>query len=78
MVGRSRNFGIPKKLEIANFNSSQKIQDFRFLNVMVDGAVSSNPLIVWNNSFGVDNPFTEKPVALFSQAETANCPWVKF
>ena len=30
---------------------------------MVDGAVSSNPLFVWNNPFGVDNPFTEKPVA---------------
>ena len=29
---------------------------------MVDGAVSSNPLIVWNNPFGVDNPFTEKQV----------------
>ena len=32
MVGRSRNFHIPKKLEIANFNSLQKVQDFRFLN----------------------------------------------
>ena len=47
--GRERNFHIPKKLEIANFNSQQKVQDFRFLNgiihhVTVDGAVSSNPL----------------------------------
>ena len=49
--GRLWNFHIPKKLEIANFNSKQKVQDFRFLNgtiqhVTVDGTVSSNPLIV--------------------------------
>ena len=48
---RSRNFHIPKKLEIANINSEQKVQDFQFLNrtthhVIVDGAVSCNPLIV--------------------------------
>ena len=30
-------------------------------HVIVDGAVSSNPLIVWNNPFGVDDLFTEKP-----------------
>ena len=47
----SQNFHKPKKLEIANFNSSQKVPDFRFLNgtinhVIVDGAVSSNLLLV--------------------------------
>ena len=46
--------------------------------VVVDGAVSSNPLIVWNNLFGVDDPFMEKPVAWFAQAETENCPRIKF
>ena len=40
-----------KKLEIANFNSPQSVQDFQFLNgtihhVTVDGAISSNPLNV--------------------------------
>ena len=30
---------------------------------IVDGAVSSNPLIILNNPFGVNDPFTEKPVA---------------
>ena len=44
---------------------------------MVDGAVSSNPLIVGNNPFGVNDPFTEKPVTWFEQAETGNCPRVK-
>ena len=53
-----RSFQIPKKLELANFNSYENSQDFPFLNgaighVIVDGAVSSNPLIVWNNPFGV-------------------------
>ena len=38
-IGRSRNFHVPKKLGIANFNRT------------------SNPLIVWNNPFGVDDPF---------------------
>ena len=43
-----------KKLEIANI--SQNVQNFRFLNgtihnVTVDEAISSNPLIVWNNPF---------------------------
>ena len=47
---KSRNFHIPRKLEIANFNSLQKVQDFQFLNgtahhVIVDGAVWSNPLL---------------------------------
>ena len=41
---------MPKKLEIAHFNSLQKVPDFRFLDgavhVIVDGAVSSNLLIV--------------------------------
>ena len=46
--------------------------------VIVDGAVSSNPLIVCNNLFGVDDPFMEKPVAWFAQAETENCPRIKF
>ena len=45
---------------------------------MVDGAVSSNPLIGWNNPFGVDDPFTEKPFAWFAQVETENCTRVKF
>ena len=36
--------------------------DFKWSYVIVDGAVSSNPLIVWNNPFGVDDPFTEKPL----------------
>ena len=31
-----------------------------------------NPLIVWNNTFGVDDPFTKKPVDWFAQAETEN------
>ena len=48
--GRSRSFHMPKILEIANFNSLQKVHDFRFLggtvHVIVDGAVSSNPLTV--------------------------------
>ena len=44
----------------------------------VDGAVSSNPLIVWNSRFRVDDSFTEKPVAWFAQAETENFPRVKF
>ena len=61
-----------KKLEIAN--SSQNVQNFRFLNgtihnVTVDEAISSNPLIVWNNPFWVDDPFTEKAIAWFAQAE---------
>ena len=30
--------------------------------LLVDGVVSINPLIVWNNPFLVDDPFTEKPV----------------
>ena len=29
--GRSRNFHIPGKQEITNFNSKQKVQDFGFL-----------------------------------------------
>ena len=42
---------MPKQLEIANFNSQQKVEDFLFLNgtihhVIVEGAISSNPLIV--------------------------------
>ena len=49
----------------------------RWNDVIVDGAVSSNPLIVWNNPFGVDDPFTEKPIAWFAQAKTENCPRVK-
>ena len=57
-----------KKLEIANFSNSQKVQDFLFLNgtihhVTVDGAISSNPLIIWNNPFGINDPFMERPVA---------------
>ena len=47
-------------------------------HVIVDGAISSNPLIVWNDPFGVDDSFTERPVAWFAQAETENCPRVKF
>ena len=50
-------------------------------HVIVDGAVSSNPLTgltVWNNPFGVDDPCTEKPVCWFAQAETENCARVKF
>ena len=35
--------------------------------IIVDGAISSNPLIVWNNSFGVDDPFSEKPADLHKQ-----------
>ena len=86
---RSQNFYIPKKLETANFNSWQKVRDFLFLNgtihhVVVEGAVSGNsfivfnPLIVWNNPFEVDDPFTEKPVGWFAQAKTENCNRVKF
>ena len=41
--------------------------------VVVDGAVSSNSLIAWNNLFGVDDPLMEKPVAWFAPAETENC-----
>ena len=29
-----------------------------------------NPLVVWNNPFGVDVPLTEKPGGLFPQAGT--------
>ena len=44
---------------------NKKVKDFRFLNrtehhFIVDGAVSSNPLIVRNNPFGINDPFTEK------------------
>ena len=45
--GRSLNFHILKKLEMANFNSEQKVKDFRYLNGTIHhGAVSNNPLIV--------------------------------
>ena len=37
-----------------------------------------NPLIVWNNPFGVDVPYTEKPEVLLAQAGTENCPIVNF
>ena len=37
-----------------------------------------NPLIVWNNPFGVDVPLTEKPGGWFAQAETENFPRVRF
>ena len=30
-------------------------------HVIVDGVASSSQLIAWNNSFGVDGPFTEEP-----------------
>ena len=46
--------------------------------VIVDRAVSSNPLIVCNKLFRVDDPFVEKPVAWFAQAEIENCPRIKF
>ena len=36
------------------------------------------PLIVWNNPFGVDVPFTEKPGGLFPQAGTEYYPRVSF
>ena len=55
-----------------------KFSIFKWNDVIVDGAVSSNPLIVWNNTFGVDDPFMEKPVPSFAQPETENCPRVKF
>ena len=35
--GRSRNFHMPKKLEIADFNSKRKVQDFQFSNGTVGG-----------------------------------------
>ena len=47
-------------------------------HVIVDGVVSSNQLIAWNNSFGVDGPFMEKPFGWFAQADITNCTWVKF
>ena len=37
-----------------------------------------NPLIVWNNPFGVDVPLTEKPGGLFAQAGIENFPRVNF
>ena len=48
----------------------------------VDGDVSSNPnhfnrLIVCDNWFRVDDPFTKKLAAWF-ETETENCPRVKF
>ena len=36
-----------------------------------------NPLIVWNNPFGVDAPLTEKPGGSFARAET-KLPIVRF
>ena len=39
-----------------------KTEIFKRDYAIVDGAVSSNRLIVWNSPFGVDDPFTEKPV----------------
>ena len=47
-------------------------------HVIVDGAVSSNRLFVWNNPFGIDDPFTEKPVGWLAQEEIENCPRIKF
>ena len=48
---------------VAPLTKSSRFSIFKWNYVIVDGAVSSNPLIVWNNPFGVDDPFTEKPVA---------------
>ena len=46
---------------------------------MVKGSFNVfNPLVVWNNPFGVDVPLTEKPGGLFAQAGTENCPRVNF
>ena len=36
-----------------------------------------NPLIVWNDSFGIDVQLTEKPGGSFAQAEIQNCSRVK-
>ena len=48
---------------VAPLTKGSRFSIFKWNYVIVDGAVSSNPLIVWNNPFGVDDPFTEKPVA---------------
>ena len=41
--GRSRNFHVPTKLEIANFNSQQKVQEWSsWWMEGIDGAVSSH------------------------------------
>ena len=48
---------------VAHLTKSSGFSIFKWNYVIVDGAVSSNPFIVWNNLFGVDDPFTEKPVA---------------
>ena len=53
-------------------------------HVLVDGVVCCNPLIffnpliVWNNPFGVDFPLTEKPGGGFAQAGTENCRRLNF
>ena len=53
-------------------------------HVLVDGVVwynrliFFNPLIVWNNPFGVNFLLTEKPGGGFAQAGTENCPRLNF
>ena len=53
-----------------NFHIPKKIEIANF-NITKSSRFSNNP-------FGVDDPFKEKPVGWFAQAETENCPGVKF
>ena len=58
--GRSRNFHIPEKWEIANFNSYQIIQDFWLLNgtiyhIIVYGTVMK----IYNNTYMIASTSTQ-------------------
>ena len=44
--GRLRNFDIPKKLEIANFISQQKVQDFQSSNRTIHHGIHMKPFRV--------------------------------
>ena len=65
------------KFSVRHKNNKKTSPNGTIQHVIVDGAVSSSPLIVCNNPFGVNDPFMGKPVVWFAQAETGNCPRVK-
>ena len=83
------DLSIPIAWEVeANFNITKKNKIFDFLMeqhtmlyLMEPSRVNLNrfkPLIVWNNPFGVDDRFKEKPDCWFAQAGTENSSRVKF
>ena len=68
---------INKKFKIFHFQMGQDtvLQLMEPFRVTIN---RFNRLIVQNNPLGIDDPFTEKPVALLAQAEAENVPEPNF